>query len=130
VGQRNLTIFKSVKLAAPEDEMAGTMSFVRLIDAVAVAMEQWSAQQRALIVETFLKMVTVVKTQRIFRKHFNTARHGKVPCRNILQIWVEHFRTSASALKKRSSDSVRAVPSPQNIEAKKSCACSAIATEH
>jgi hypothetical protein len=40
--------------------MAGTMSFVRLINAVAVAMEQWSAQQRAFIVETFLKMVTLL----------------------------------------------------------------------
>jgi hypothetical protein len=31
-------------LATPEDEMAGTMSFANLIDAVAVATEQWSAQ--------------------------------------------------------------------------------------
>jgi hypothetical protein len=38
-------------LAPSEDEMAGIMSH-------AVAMEQWSSQHRAFIVETFLKMVT------------------------------------------------------------------------
>jgi hypothetical protein len=31
--------------------MAGTMSFASLTDAVEVAMEQWSAQNRASIVE-------------------------------------------------------------------------------
>jgi hypothetical protein len=40
-------------LAIPEDEMAGTLSFASLPDAVAVAMEQWSVQHRAFIVETF-----------------------------------------------------------------------------
>lgn len=49
-------------LAALEDKMAGTKSCVTLIDAVAVTLEQWSARHRAFIVETSLKMVTVVKT--------------------------------------------------------------------
>jgi hypothetical protein len=33
--------------------MAGTMSFVSLTDAIAVAMEQWSAQHCVFTVETF-----------------------------------------------------------------------------
>jgi hypothetical protein len=39
----------------PEDDMVGTMSFASLTDAVAVAMEQWSAQHCAFIIETFFK---------------------------------------------------------------------------
>jgi hypothetical protein len=60
-------------LAIPEDEIVGTMSFASLTDAAAVATELWSAQHRAFIVETFffLNGESVVKTQRIFRKHFN-----------------------------------------------------------
>jgi hypothetical protein len=45
-------------LATPEVEMAGTMSFASLTDAVAVAMKQWSAQRRAFVVERVSKMVT------------------------------------------------------------------------
>jgi hypothetical protein len=44
-------------------------------------------------------MVIVVKMQQIFPKHFIIIRHGKVSCRNTIQLWVENFRTSASALK-------------------------------
>jgi hypothetical protein len=55
--------------------------------------------------------------QPIFRKHFNMAPHGKVPCRNTIHFWVENFRMSASAIKKKPRDSVCTVRSPQNIEA-------------
>jgi hypothetical protein len=30
--------------------------------------------------------MTVVKTQGIFRKHFNITRHGQVPCHNTIQL--------------------------------------------
>jgi hypothetical protein len=53
VQQRNLTILKSAMLGTAEDEMAGAMSFASLTDAVAVAMEQWSAQHHAFIAEIF-----------------------------------------------------------------------------
>jgi hypothetical protein len=72
-------------LTTLEDEMAGIMSFAALIDAVAVTMEQWIAQHREFIVETCFKNGDcVVKTQRIFCKHFNNAHHGKFPCRNTI----------------------------------------------
>jgi hypothetical protein len=40
-------------LATPDDEMAGTMSFASLTDAVAVAMVQWREQHCSFIVEAF-----------------------------------------------------------------------------
>jgi hypothetical protein len=61
-------------------------------------------------------MVIVVKTQRIFFKHFNVVRHGKVPCCNTVQLWVENLRTDTSTLKKKPLGSVRTMRSPQNIE--------------
>jgi hypothetical protein len=97
-------------LAALEDEVVGTMSFASLTDAIAVGMEEWSTEHRAFIVETF-------KTQRIFRNHFNSTGHGKVPCYNTIQSWVENFGTNAFALKKKPPGSVPTVQLPQNLEA-------------
>jgi hypothetical protein len=44
-------------LATPDEEMAGTMSFASLIDAIAGAMEQWSNIVH-LLLKRFLKTVT------------------------------------------------------------------------
>jgi hypothetical protein len=83
-------------------------------------MERWSAQRRAYIIERFLKNgVSLVNTQRIFCKHFNIACHGKFPCRNTTQLWVENFITSASALKNKPPGSVRRMRSPEHIESVK-----------
>ena len=69
--------------------------------AVLVAMEQWSPQHRAFVVETFLKNgESVIVTQRNFRLHFNVARHGRIPSRNTILLWVHNFLTTASATKK------------------------------
>jgi hypothetical protein len=106
-----------VMLATPEDNAARTMSFASLTDVVAVVMEQWRRQHCAFIVETFLENCDFFKLQRIFRKHFNISCHGKVPCRNTMQLWIKNFITSASALKKEQPGSVCRVRSPQNIEA-------------
>jgi hypothetical protein len=82
--------------------MAGTMSFAILTDAVAVAMEQCHTQHCVFIVETFFKNGgSVVKRQRIFHKHFSIACHGNVPFHITVQLCVESFRTSGSALKKK-----------------------------
>ncbi|PSN42698.1 hypothetical protein C0J52_23394 [Blattella germanica] len=37
----------------------------------------------------------------IFRLHFNVGRHGRVPSRNTILLWVKNFRTGATALKKK-----------------------------
>lgn len=57
-------------LAAPKNEMAGTVSFAGLTDAVVVAAGQWSAQRCTFTVETFFfNGDTVVKTQ-LFTEKF------------------------------------------------------------
>src|SRR5436190_6449323 len=81
-----------------------------------VVMEQWTVQHRAFVVETFFKCDSVVKTQRLFRRHFNVGRHGHIPCRNTILKWVENFRSTASASKRKPPGSVRTVRTPENIE--------------
>jgi hypothetical protein len=49
---------------------------------ISVAMERWSVEHRAFVVETYLKNSDSVLTQRIFRRHFNIHRNDSVPSRN------------------------------------------------
>ena len=80
-------------------------------------MEQWSPQHRAFIVETYFKNgESVIVTQRKFRLHFNVPRHGRIPSRNTIFLWVHNFRTTASATKKHGV-SKRKVRTPENVEA-------------
>jgi hypothetical protein len=85
-------------LATSEDAMAGTVPFVCLADAVAVTMQQRSVQHRVFIVESsfFFYGDPVAEMKRIFRKHIYMA-----PSCNTIQLRVENFGTSASALKKK-----------------------------
>ena len=85
---------------------------------MSVAMEQGGPQHRAFVVETFFKngeSATVI--QRKFRLHFNVARHGRIPSRNTILLWVHNFRTTASATKKTQGGSARTVRIPENVEA-------------
>jgi hypothetical protein len=89
-------IFKCVTLADFEDHMVGTMSFTSLADAVAVAMEQWSAQHHVFNVETFFRIVAVLKYSECFAS---------------ISVLLITEKFLAAIL-----DSVYAVHSPQNIE--------------
>ena len=42
---------------------------------ISVAMERWSVEHRAFVVETYFKNNDSVLTQRIFRRHFNIHRN-------------------------------------------------------
>jgi hypothetical protein len=53
--QRNLTILKMRSVPTSRDEMTGTILIATLTDDAAVAMEQWSMQHHAYIVETYFK---------------------------------------------------------------------------
>jgi hypothetical protein len=53
-----------------------------------------------LLLKLFKFGDSVVEMHSIFREHFNISRHGEVPSRNTVQLWVENFRTRASALKR------------------------------
>jgi hypothetical protein len=69
------------------------------------------------IVEMFIENGdSVVKSQWIFCRYFNIAYHRKIPCHSTIQLWVESFRTSPSALQKKPPGRVCEVWSPQNIK--------------
>ena len=80
-------------------------------------MEQWGLEHRAFFVETFFKNGdSITVTQRKFRLHFNVARHGRIPSRNTILLWVHNFRTKASATKKKQGGYAQTVRTPVNVE--------------
>jgi hypothetical protein len=60
---------------------------------------------------------SLFKRQQTFCKHLDVSLHRKVPCHSTIQLWVENFRTNASALKNKPPSSVRTVRLSQNTEA-------------
>jgi len=85
--------------------------------AISVAMEQWTAQHRAFVVEAYFKNGgSAVTTQRLFRRHFNIPRHGRVSCRNTLKEWAQNFRENASALKRKPRGRIPMVRTPENVD--------------
>jgi len=70
--------------------------------AISVAMEQWTAQHCAFVVEANFKYGdSAITTQRLFCRHFNIPCHGRVHCRNTIKEWVQNFQENASALKRK-----------------------------
>ena len=85
--------------------------------AISVAMEQWTAQHRAFVVEAYFKNDdSAVTTQRLFRRHFNIPGNGRVPCRNTIKEWVQNFRENALALKREPRGRIPTVRTPENID--------------
>jgi len=58
---------------------------------------------------------SVTLTQRKFRLHFNVVRHGRIPSRNTVLLWVHNLCTTASATKKKQGGSARTVRTPENV---------------
>ncbi|GFG32714.1 hypothetical protein Cfor_06476 [Coptotermes formosanus] len=88
-----------------------------LCHASSEAMDRWTAQHRAFIVETYFKNGdSVVKTQRLCCTHFNIPRRGCVSCRNIIKACVQNFRQIASALKRKPRGKIPKVRTPENAE--------------
>lgn len=89
----------------------------RSFEVVSVAMEQWSGEHRAFVVETYFKSGdSVVATQRQFRRHFNVGVKGRIPSRNTINLWIENFRSSGSTLKRKPTGRPRSIRTPDNIE--------------
>jgi len=65
--------------------------------------------------DVFKNGESVIVTRRNFRLHFNVPRHGRIPSRNPIILWVHNFRTTASATKKHAV-SKRTVRTPENVE--------------
>ena len=66
--------------------------------------------------DVFKNGESVIITQRKFRLHFNDTRHGRIPSRNTILLWVHNVLTTASATKKHGV-SKRTVRTPENLEA-------------
>ena len=80
----------------------GSAAFSRPLEGVSDAMEQWSSEHRAFVVETYFKSGdSVVVTQRQFRRHFHVGSRGQVPSRNTIKLWVKNFRSTGSTLKQK-----------------------------
>jgi hypothetical protein len=63
-------------------------------------MQRWSEEHRAFAVEKFFKNNdAATATQRVFRRHFDIGRNGKVPTRQTILNWVTQFGTTASIAK-------------------------------
>jgi hypothetical protein len=70
----------------------------RAVQSLLIAMERWACRHDVFAVVSFLKKNdSATQTQREFRKHFNIGRHGKVPMRQTILIWVSQFGSTASA---------------------------------
>ena len=85
--------------------------------AISVAMVQWVTQHRAFVVEAYFKNGdSAVTTQRLFHRHFNNPRHGRVPCHNTIKEWVQNFQENASALKRKPRGRIPTVQTPENVD--------------
>ena len=102
VRQWNLTFFERLVYEGGASSCRGRGSIGSVRFCSSVAMEQWGPEHCAFVVETFFKKgESVTVTQRKFRLHFNVARHGSIPSRNTILLWVYNFRATASAMKKK-----------------------------
>jgi len=85
--------------------------------AISVAMEQWTAQHCAFIVEAYFKNGdSAISTQRLFRRHFNIPHHDRVPCHNTIKQWVQNFWENASALNRKPRGRITTVQTPENVD--------------
>jgi hypothetical protein len=91
-------------------------SVANLCHASAEAMERWTAQHRVFVEAYFKNGDSAVKAQLLCRTHFNIPRRGCVPCRNTIKAWVQNFRQSASALKRKPRGTIPRVRTPANVE--------------
>ena len=84
--------------------------------ATSVAMETWPGEHCVFVYDAFVKSgETVTVTPRLFWRHFNIGRHGAVPSRNTILLWVNNFLETGSVMKKKAPGSEKKVRTPENI---------------
>ena len=84
---------------------------------ISVAMECWSVEYQAFVVETIFKNDdSVIVTQRIFRRHFNIHRNDSVPNCHTVLLWVRNFRETVSATKRKLPGRQTSLRTPENVE--------------
>ena len=76
----------------------------------------WSTEHRAFDVETYFKCGdSVIAAQLQLRTLFGVGRHGRVPNRKTVLLWISNFRQTSSALKRKSPGRPRSVQTPETI---------------
>jgi transposase len=58
-------------------------------------MDRWNVQ-RVTCVRSYYETKSVTEVQRVFRRQFNVRRHGRVPSRNTILVWVKKFEETGS----------------------------------
>ena len=101
-GRKTWRLLSPIILAIVWGGVMQPRSVASWFHAISVAMEQWTLQHCAFVVEVHFKNGdSAVTTQTLFRRHFNIPHHGRVPCRNTIKEWVQNFQENASALKRK-----------------------------
>uniref|UniRef100_UPI00358E2D47 uncharacterized protein n=1 Tax=Myxine glutinosa TaxID=7769 RepID=UPI00358E2D47 len=78
----------------------------------------WSGAHHVFAVEAFFtNNRSVIAVQRAFRRRFSIPQNQSVPDRKTILQWVENFRATGSALKRKSPGRPRSARMPENIEA-------------
>ena len=94
-----------------------TRSVASWFRAISVAMEQWTAQHSAFAVKAYFNNGdSAITTQRLFCRHFNIPRHGRVPCHNTIKEWMQNFRENTLALKRKPRGRIPTVRTPENVD--------------
>jgi len=114
VRQKNLMVFKSCYIGNRVGW--GNANVASWFHAISVAMEQWTTQHRAFIVEAYFKNSDSAITTWLFCRYFNIPRHGRVLCRNTIKEWVQNFQENASALRRKPWGRIPTVRTPENVD--------------
>lgn len=62
-------------------------------------------------------MATLLSPQRLFRWHFHIPHHTRVSSHNMIYLWIQNCRSTASTAKKKPPVHVRTMRTPPNIRA-------------
>ena len=77
----------------------------------------WSLERPVFAYDTHGKNgESVTETQRLFKRIFNTGRHGNVPSGNSILRWVNALRTTGSLLKTKPPFPARNARTPGNVD--------------
>ena len=76
----------------------------------------WSTEHRAFVVEIYFKCGdSVIAAQCQFCTHFGAGRHGRVPNRKTILLWIRNFQKTSSALKRKSPGRPHSIQTPETI---------------
>ena len=116
VRQNDIPISTAHQARCSSRKCSSRVSLSSISFAISVVSMLWSIEHRTFVVETYFKCGdSVIAAQRQFRTHFGVGRHGRVPNRKNILLWIRNFRQTSSALKRKSPGRPGSVQTPENI---------------